>query len=110
MLFVTSSLPHSLLESAIFKIALDTYKRAPNVKLMQNKMKDRIQQLGEKTVDGILTKLSLQKSPVTLAIDGWTNVRSNKVTNLLLISNGISYFYASIENEKKMTLNGYLHN
>jgi len=33
-----------------------------------------------------------------MTIDGWTNVRSNKVTNILLISCGDVYYYSSIEN------------
>ena len=51
--------------------------------------------------ENMIKNLISSKIPVTLALDGWTNVRSNKVTNLLLIANGISYYYASIENYNK---------
>ena len=43
-----------------------------------------------------------------MAIDGWSNIRSNKVTNILLISTGVPYFYKSIENENNSNTSEYL--
>jgi hypothetical protein len=75
------------------------YKQA-NVKLSKYKLKETTLQMGKKVERDIITKLSSNQYPVTLAVDGWTNVRSNKVTNLLLISNGTSYYHSSIENNE----------
>lgn len=39
-----------------------------------------------------------QGYPVTLALDGWTNSAHNKVTNLLLLSGGRSFYWKSVVN------------
>jgi len=66
------------------------------------KLRDIIIDDGNKIKENMIKNLMSSKIPVTLALDGWTNVKSNKVTNLLLIANGISYYYyASIENYNK---------
>jgi hypothetical protein len=96
--FARKSLPYSLFEENSFIEAIKLYKMRPNIKFSKHKLKERIMYMGEKVCTDVINKLSLDKTPVTLAIDGWTNVRSNKVTNLLLISNSISYYYSNIEN------------
>jgi hypothetical protein len=50
----------------------------------------------------MLNMLSIKGQPITIALDGWTNVRSNKVTNILLICSGIAYYYTGIENENDL--------
>jgi hypothetical protein len=47
----------------------------------------------------MLSTLLADGQPVTIALDGWTNIRSNKVTNILLICSGSIYYYTSIENK-----------
>ena len=36
--------------------------------------------------------------PITVAVDGWTNVKQEKVTNVCLIAGGIAYYWCSIVN------------
>jgi hypothetical protein len=98
--FAKNSLPYSLFKNKYFCNALNLYKQI-DAKLTPYKLKEETLQIGNETEKDIIAKLSLNQSPVTLAVDGWTNVRSNKVINLLLISNGVSYFYSSIENNEK---------
>lgn len=52
--------------------------------------------------------LAINKQLVTVAIDGRTNVRSNKAINILLISLGVTYYYANIENKNSMNMAKYL--
>jgi hypothetical protein len=40
----------------------------------------------------------LKGGPVTLALDGWTNVSGHKVTNMCLLHAGKAYFWRSISN------------
>jgi len=40
----------------------------------------------------------LLHKPITLAADGWTNVRQDKVTNICLIAEGVAYYWCSIVN------------
>jgi hypothetical protein len=46
----------------------------------------------------IVEKLVRENNPVTLALDGWTNVNHNKVTNLILLCGGRAYYWKSIVN------------
>ena len=46
----------------------------------------------------VVSKLVKENNPVTLALDGWTNVNHNKVTNLILLSGGRAYYWKSIVN------------
>ena len=97
--FAKNSLPHSLIEDEYFKNALRKVQNSKNINLNKKNLREIMLIESEKIKENILINLSLNKSPVTIAIDGWTNVRSNKVTNVLLITNGTSYILASIENE-----------
>lgn len=49
-------------------------------------------------INRVLTKLLKEGNPVTLALDGWTNVNHNKVTNLILLSGGRAYYWKSVVN------------
>lgn len=97
--FSSKSLPYTLIDNKNFIYALNLYKKT-DVTLTKYKLRDTTLQMGKKNEREIIAKLSANRHPVTLAIDGWTNVRSNKVTNLLLISNGTSYYHSSIENKE----------
>lgn len=46
----------------------------------------------------LLRKLGQIHCFVTLAIDGWTNVNHTKVNNIVLVADGIAYFWKSIFN------------
>jgi hypothetical protein len=46
----------------------------------------------------LLNKLSQPLHFTTLALDSYTNVNRDKVTNIMLISNGIAYYYTSLFN------------
>lgn len=48
-----------------------------------------------RVVDFLLTA----DRPVTLALDGWTNAAHNKVTNLLLLTGGRSFYWKSVVND-----------
>lgn len=98
--FAKNSLPYSLLENEFFKNSIDTLRKCPNIEINKKKLKDSVLFEGNKINEEILSELEMNKQTVTIALDGWTNVRGNKVTNLLLISNNILYYYSSIENKE----------
>jgi hypothetical protein len=97
--FAINSLPHSLIEEENFKNSLIAIKNSKLTNFSKKKLREIMLIKSENINTNILEKLASDKIPVTFAIDGWTNVRSNKVTNIILISNGIPYFFESIENE-----------
>lgn len=98
--FAKNSLPYSLIKNNLFIKALHSINN--NFKLSKSKLKEFMMLEGNRINENILNMLSVNEDPVTIALDGWTNVRSNKVTNILLICSGISYFYTSIENKDNL--------
>jgi hypothetical protein len=48
-----------------------------------------------------LKKILASQEPVTLALDGWTNVNHHKVTNLVLLNQGRAYFWSSVQNDSR---------
>lgn len=49
----------------------------------------------------VLKKILASNEPVTLALDGWTNVNHHKVTNLILLNQGRAYFWNSVQNDSR---------
>ena len=94
--FATNSLPYRLVEDPYFQAAFQHFDT--NQKLSRYLLREKIFSIAENIKEDIVQKLSDEAVPVTIAIDGWTNVRTNKVLNMLLISAGKPYFFASIEN------------
>lgn len=103
--FAKNSLPHCLIEDHYFRKATNCSNKYIFTK---SKLREFIITEGEKVNKNTIDMICLNNLPVTIAIDGWTNVRMNKVTNILLICSGISYFYASIENKFNNNTAGYL--
>lgn len=100
IMFAKHSLPYSLTESQYFRntVAACTNKTYPNLKITKQKLKECILSEAERIRNDMFEMLSCDRHPITIAFDIWTNTRSNKVTNVLLISNGIAYYSTSIEN------------
>jgi hypothetical protein len=46
----------------------------------------------------LLRVLRESTTPIGIAIDGWTNVRQTKVTNVVVLCGGIAYYWCSIAN------------
>jgi len=106
--FSKNSLPYSLFEDKYFINALLLINK--NIKLSKSKLKDTIISEGEIVKNTTINMLSINRQPVTLALDGWTNVRNNKVINILLICSGVAYYFASIENQNNHTNSEWLVN
>lgn len=54
--------------------------------------------LTARTREAVVQRITGGTVPVTVAIDGWTNVRHTKVTNVLLLCSGVAYYWCSIPN------------
>lgn len=106
--FAKNSLSHSLLENNYFIDFITAIKENPEVTISKKKLRELILLDGDKLKNNIICNLKFSRQPITLAIDGWTNVRSNKVINLMLIVNGNIYYYDSIENKDNGNNKEYL--
>lgn len=49
------------------------------------------------------------KSPVSVCIDGWTNVKHEKVTNIIPICNNVAYYWTSIVNSSEHNTADWLY-
>ena len=57
----------------------------------------------------IISVLKQNNSPVSIVLDGWTNVNKVKVTNLLLVSQGVAYYWKSICNSNSKNDSSWLY-
>jgi hypothetical protein len=58
--------------------------------LSRHALKDAIQEESERLRSQLIGKL--RDAVVSLAVDGWTNVRHEKVTNVVVIVGGLAYY------------------
>ena len=99
-LFAIHTLPHHIIESAAFHAAVDAIRasteRLPNRRQLRAEQDVVAQRLRAR----VLNKLRnyCRSSPVTVALDGWTNVRRDKVTNVVILCGGAAYYWCSIVN------------
>lgn len=100
LMFARNTLSHTLVEDTDFKKLIELIDN--NIKITKCKLKESILNEGNTINDDILHMLSINEQAITLALDGWTNTRSNKVINILLICSGIAYYYTTIENENNL--------
>jgi Protein of unknown function (DUF 659)/hAT family C-terminal dimerisation region len=97
--FARANLPLHLTEVPAFKemaLALRSTNAAAlpsRRKLTRNMMKE-----AKHYRELVIKQLKDWDEPVTVAIDGWTNVNHAKVTNMLLLAKGKSFFWKSIVN------------
>ncbi len=96
LFFATNHIAHHVADSHTFRAFIDAVRAStlPSRKLV----KASISSLADEMRKQLLGRLQSQAS-VAIAVDGWTNVRQTKVTNLVLICNGRSYYWCSIANK-----------
>jgi hypothetical protein len=58
----------------------------------------------------LIQRLKQNNVAVSLLLDGWTNVNKVKVTNLLLVSKGVAYYWSSISNRSSSNTADWLYN
>lgn len=96
--FAKNSLSHRLIEDNYFQSAIKLLN--DDIKITKLKLRETIIIEGEKTNNQIIEMLFINNQPITMAVDGWTNIKADKITNILLIASGIPYYYKSIVNKK----------
>ena len=58
----------------------------------------------------VIQRIIGSRAPVTIAIDGWTNIRQSKVTNVMLLCSGVAYFWRSVVNKHSANTATWLEN
>jgi len=94
--FAAHSLSHRLVETAEFRefLASVGISQLPSRATMRSNILKQSQALRQKVV----ATLSAALTPLSLAADGWTNVRHDKVTNIVLLTGGKALYWASLVN------------
>ena len=99
-LFARHSLSHRLADSREWVNFIDCVRistcRAPN----RGTLKEAQSELAIQLRRQVIAKLRAHSvtSPISIAMDGWTNTRHHKVTNLLCLCGGQAYYWCSIVN------------
>ena len=95
----------------MFRAAFEAYrnsdcslpKRAP----LRQDIIDLAQQMRKSVVNRL--KGFCRSYPLTIAIDGWTNVRQDKVTNVLVLCGGVAFYWCSIVNVSSRNTAAWMH-
>jgi hypothetical protein len=95
--FAMNSLPLQLLESESFINMMyywrSTSQHLPTRAKMRELYAKRASSMRVKVIDQLKQSSC---SPVTIALDGWTNIRHDKVINIIPICSGVAYYWKSI--------------
>ena len=99
-MFADCGLAHHLIERPSFIAAFEAFRNATipigNRRALKQHQSILAQQLREKVVKAARTHC--RSHPLTIGIDGWTNVRQDKVTNVVILCGGVAYYWCSIVN------------
>jgi hypothetical protein len=98
LFFATSPLGHMTADTDTFAAFCNAIRTSTCALPHRNAVKGAISRLAARMKETILQRLRGSSSPVTVAIDGWTNVRQTKVTNVVLLCSGVAYYWRSIPN------------
>ena len=99
-LFAKCGLSHRLADSKEMKAFLSAYRSATCAPPTRREIKSAQAAVAASLRTQVIAKLKdySRTSPISLAIDGWTNTRHHKVTNLLCLCGGQAYYWCSIVN------------
>lgn len=96
--FATSALPFKIAESIYFDKMLLAAGANPALTLNAKSVKRESHKQSAELRQAIIKRLQMPFKYVTIAADGWTNVRQDKVTNVVLLCDGQAYYWTSIVN------------
>jgi len=96
--FAKCRLPHRLLSEPTFLSLMDAIRVSTVAAPPRDAIGIEIASLAADLRQQLWQRLRRASSPVAIAVDGWTNVQQVKVTNILLISGGVAFYWCSINN------------
>jgi len=102
----SSSLAHRLVEEPHFRAFLASVGMPVLSKL---RIRDSILQQSSELRSTVVQLLRQSKMGVSFACDGWTNVRHEKVTNVVLLTGERAYYWCSIVNSDESNTAAWLY-
>ena len=98
LFFATNHIAYNVADSASFRSFCDTIRSTTAPPPHRRALKSAVASLAERLHTRVVQRITGGTAPVTVAIDGWTNVKQTKVTNLLLLCSGVAFYWCSIPN------------
>lgn len=98
--FARAGIAHHVIDLPECIAAFDAYRNS-NIPLGDRRVLKRHQALLAQTLRQKVLKAArshCRSHPLTIGIDGWTNVRKDKVTNVVILCGGVAYYWCSIVN------------
>lgn len=97
--FALLSLPLSLVENRDFLNMIAILRKHPQISIPSRYTLKKHEANAERIVkELVIARLKGPQSFVSLAVDGWTNIRHEKLLNAIPICQGIAYYWKSIVN------------
>jgi hypothetical protein len=98
--FASLSLPLQLLEKEEFINMLIAIRQSTSAVPTRKALRQAQLDVAAEMKNTLINRLRAQcmSHPVTIAIDGWTNVRHDKVNNVIPLCGGRAYYWTSIVN------------
>ena len=99
-LFARAGIAHHIVDLPEFRAAVDAIRNS-DVAVGDRRSLKRHQALLAQTLRQKVLKAARSHCrfhPLTIGIDGWTNVRKDKVTNVVILCGGVAYYWCSIVN------------
>jgi hypothetical protein len=109
--FAFHSIPHHIIDSPVFREALETFRTGTAPLPNRRQLKEEQDAVAQRLRSDLLDRLRrwCAFSPLTVGIDGWTNTRHDKVTNVVLLCGGIAYYWCSIVNSVEQSTATWMH-
>lgn len=98
LFFATNHIAYHVADSSSFLAFCSAVRCSNTAPPKRRVVKSAVTQLALNMKADVLQRLRSSSAPITVAIDGWTNVRQTKVTNIVLICCGVAYYWRSIPN------------
>lgn len=110
MALVMNGWPLRITEDIYFRRFIQSIQRSPNfpMELSRYRIRSAILRKQKQLKMHLVKELRVQRVPVSLVLDGWTNVVHNKVTNILLVSRSKAYYWCSLTNATERNTAAYL--
>ncbi|MDR3447339.1 DUF domain-containing protein [Dyella sp.] len=96
--FAKNGIAHRVVQTASFSALLAAlgWRGAPPTR---RSLRDTLLAHATDLRTRLVSRLRNSQTAVTVAIDGWTNVRHDKVTNVLVLQGGLAFYWCSITND-----------
>ena len=98
LFFAANHIAYNVADSATFIALCHALRNSSAPPPRRTAVKNAVGTLADKMRTAVVQRITGGTAPVTVAIDGWTNVRHTKVTNVVLLCSGVAFYWCSIPN------------